>query len=199
MIVVNCEQNSPEWYQVRLGVPTASKFGEILTASGERSKSRTKYLYRLAGEIITGKMHESFQSHHFERGHEVEPLSRQYYELLNGVEVEQVGFCFKDERRLFGASPDGLVGPCGGFETKAALPHVQAERLAEGWTGAEHHRQVMGNLYVTGREWWDLVSFCPNMQPVIIRFERDDSFFEKLEKELDSFCLDLKSLVEKIK
>jgi len=55
MLIVNCEQNTPEWYEARLGIPTASGFDRIITTKGEVSKSREKYLYELAGEIVTGE------------------------------------------------------------------------------------------------------------------------------------------------
>ena len=31
MRVIDCKQSSPEWYQARAGIPTASEFGRLLT------------------------------------------------------------------------------------------------------------------------------------------------------------------------
>lgn len=198
MIISPHDQGTPEWVADRIGKPTGSCFKEILTGSGQRSKSRIKYMYRLAGERVSGEQYKGFYGKDMEMGHEREDESRKLYELVNGVTVEEVGLCYKDEQKLFGASPDGLVGDDGGFETKNAAPHVQAERLDKGWSGSEYKMQCMGNLLVTGRKWWDLVSYCRGMKPVVIRFQRDEEFLRKLEIELRLFCKELDELVKKI-
>ena len=198
MIILECEQNSPEWDAARLGTPSASCFKEIITASGAPSKSRSKYMYKLAGERVTGEKRESHYSADMALGHEREDDSRRLYELVNRVKVKQVGFCYKDEQRLYGASPDGLVCDDGGFETKNANSTLQAERLHKGWNGSEHHRQVMGCLLICDRKWWDLVSYCRGMRPVTVRFERDDAFLRTLEVEVLLFCEELSEMVEKI-
>jgi hypothetical protein len=59
--------------------------------------------------------------------------------------------------------------------------------------------QVQGNLYVCEREWWDLQSYCEGMPPLIIRFERDEAFIDKLQRELDGFCLELVSTIKRLK
>lgn len=198
MIICNHEQNSDEWIKERLGVPSASCFGKIVTASLSQSKQRQAYMYQLAGEIITGEQHKGYYGKAMERGHEREDESRGLYEIKRGVTVEQVGFCYKDESRLFGASPDGLVGDDGGFETKNAEPHIQAERIHKGWNASEHHRQVMGCLLVTGRKWWDIQSYCRGMKEVVVRFNRDEGYLANLEAEIVSFSNDLKKLVKEI-
>ena len=198
MQIIECIQGTDEWFKARLGIPSASNFNKIMTAKCEPSKQREKYLYQLAGEIITGRPHEGFKNKRMEEGNENESASRTIYEFTHGVRIEQVGFC-KTDSGLYGCSPDGLVGSDGGFETKNASPHIQAERLYKGWTGSEHHRQVHGCMLVTGRKWWDLVSNCSGMKQVVIRFERDDDFLYALDLELKKFCSDLKKIVEKIK
>lgn len=199
MIVLDCDQNSETWINGRAGIPTASCYHKIVTSTGERSKQRQGYMYQLAGERITGRPHKGFHGPAMDRGHEMEEKSRQLYEIQNHVTVQQVGLCYQDELKLYGASPDGLVGEDGGFETKDAAPHIQAERLHKGWTGMEHHRQVMGCTLVCNREWWDLVSYCQGMRPVTIRFERDEAFLTILKRELLMFCSDLEEMVKKIR
>ena len=110
MIKINCEQNTPEWDALRLGVPSASQFEKIVQSDGARSKSRDGYLYDLAGELRTGERQEKYKNSDMDRGHEREAESRQVYEFIHGVTVELVGFCFYDEKKLFGCSPDGFVG-----------------------------------------------------------------------------------------
>lgn len=199
IIIRDIEQGTPEWDQLRLGIPTSSKFGDIITSDGKHSKSRQAYLYRLAGERITGQIYKGWHGDVYDRGHEMEPEIRETYEFIKDCHVETVAFIYKDEKRRFGVSPDGImIDLKGGFEAKSAAPNVQAERLHKGWTGAEHHRQVMGCLLATGFEWWDLVSYCPGMKPVIERFYRDEEFLKILEDEINIFCDELDEIVKAI-
>ena len=69
--VFDCEQRSPEWFALRLGIPTASQFSALL-AKGKRggeSKTRRTYLLQLAGEKITGEPRDDKDSRHTRRGH----------------------------------------------------------------------------------------------------------------------------------
>jgi len=68
--IIDCVQGSPEWFQARLGIPTASCFSQVL-AKGE-GKVRATYMRRLAGEIITGQSAETFKSEAMERGNQME-------------------------------------------------------------------------------------------------------------------------------
>lgn len=198
MIILECEQNTPEWDDARLAIPTASKFKEIMTSKGIPSKSRDAYLYRLAGEKITGKKAPNkMPKGNADRGHENEQESADYYQMITGADVQKVGFCFYDELRQFGASPDRLVNDDGGFETKDALPSVQLERLHKGWTGAEHYLQCAGCMYVTGRSWWDLQSYSAGLKTITKRFERDDAFMAKMAEQIESFLYDLKIMVNR--
>jgi len=197
MLIVNCEQNTPEWYEARLGIPTASGFDRIITTKGEVSKSREKYLYELAGEIVTGEQFVGYSNGNMDRGHEREQESREYYEFINMIKMDRPGFVYFDENKEFGCSPDGLVGKDGGFETKDAAPHIHIDRLENGWSQAQYYQQVQGSLYVTGRKWWDLQSYSRGFTPLVVRFERDEDFIRKLAVEIRRFNNDLKKLVEK--
>lgn len=198
MIITEWDQGTPEWKEERLGVPSASCFKKIVNKKGERSKQRLGYMYILAGEIITGEQHKGYYGKQMELGNEREDESRSYFEITTGLDVEQVGFCYKDEKRLFGASPDGLIGNDAGFESKNAEPHLQAQRINEGWSDTDHHRQVQGCMLVTGRKLWYLVSYCRGMKQVVLEIKRDDDFIRKLEIELIIFHKDLHELVESI-
>ncbi len=189
-------QNTPEWESERLGLPTASCFGKIVTSTGKQSKSRTKYLYELAGERITGEKKPGYYGKSMEKGHERENESRLLYGIQSGVKIETVGLCYKDEKKLFGGSPDGLIGEDGIWENKNAEGHVQLERLFEGWNGSEHHRQNQGNLYITGRNYCILTSYCRGMKPINIVIERDEKFLKILEEELHYFVHDLERMVK---
>jgi len=197
MITVNCEQNSPEWFQARLGIPTASSFNKIVDSKGKRSKQREKYLYECAGEIVSGETKDSYSNGNMARGTEREDESRKTYEFIKSVEVVQIGFCYYDEFKAFGCSPDGLVGKDGMFETKDAAPHIHIERWEKEWSGSPHLQQVQGSLYVTERKWCDLVSYSRGFKPLILHIERDEPFIKALKIELKLFNEDLKSIIDK--
>ena len=197
MITSPHEQNSPEWELERMALPTASCFGKIMTNKFEPSKQRQAYIYKLAGEAITGEQQEGYQSPNFERGHEREQESADLYQMMTGVKLEAVGLCYKDELKQYGASPDRMAGEDGGFESKDAAPHVQLERLDKGWKGTEHRLQCLGCMLVTGRKWWDLQSYSRGIKRVVIRFERDEEQMRKMEAMVDEFVYDLGVFVRK--
>ena len=86
----------------------------------------------MAGESILGRKEETYQSAAMTRGIELEPEARGYYELVKGVEVEQVGLCYPDERQRYSCSPDGLIGENGLLEMKCPILHTHVEYLLKG-------------------------------------------------------------------
>ena len=79
--IINCEQNSPEWYEARRGIPTASEFAAIMSNGRGKAESLTRrtYLNKLAGEIITGEAMEQATTFHMERGKIMEAEARKLY------------------------------------------------------------------------------------------------------------------------
>lgn len=188
------EQNTPEWHEARLGCVTASRFKDVM-AKGQ-GKTRAKYLYELAGEIITGEPTESYSNSHMERGHEQEPDAREMYGFITGMTPELVGFV-KDGR--VGCSPDSLVGDDGLLEIKSKLPHLIAECIDKDRFPSEHKAQCQGALWVTGRKWIDLAVYCPGFPLFVKRAERDEDFISDLTSEVDRFLDDLDDAVAKIR
>jgi len=175
------EQGSPEWLAARLGIPSASMFAKIVTTKGIWSASADAYINQLVAERLTGEREEVFQSHHMLRGTELEPDARDLYSLISDAEVTEVGFCLHDTLSA-GCSPDGLIGEDGGLEIKCPAPSTHVEYLRGGVLPSKYKQQVMGCLWITGREWWDFVSYHPTMKPLIVRVERDEEYIAALEK-----------------
>jgi hypothetical protein len=175
------EQGSPEWLAARLGIPSASMFAKLVTTKGIWSASADAYINQLVAERLTGEREEVFQSHHMLRGTELEPDARDLYSLISDAEVTEVGFCLHDTLSA-GCSPDGLIGEDGGLEIKAPAPSTHVEYLRGGVLPSKYKQQVMGCLWITGREWWDFVSYHPTMKPLIVRVERDEEYIAALEK-----------------
>lgn len=189
-------QGTPEWLAVRRGIPTASQFGTIMAKgrSGGESKTRQTYLYKLAGELVTGDPMDSFSNHHMERGHEMEPEARQLYAFLHDAEPQQVGFITNGTK---GCSPDSLIGNDGMLEIKTKLPHLMLAVHEGGDFPSEHRAQCQGQLWVAEREWVDLVCYWPKMPPFIAREYRDDVFIKSMADAVDQFNDELAALVAK--
>jgi hypothetical protein len=196
MKIYEFEQGTPEWHEIRCGIPTASCFDQIVTTKGDPSKQRTKYMYKLAGERLAGKAEESYQNGPMLRGKELEAEARSLYQIIKDLPVKTVGFCLADG---YGASPDSLVGENGGLEIKCPIMSTHVGYLLENRMPTDYFQQVQGNLLVTGREWWDFVSYYPAIRPLIVRIERDEVFIRALKAELTNFCQNLDEIVEKLK
>ena len=193
MQIIDCDQNSEEWFEARRGIATASAFATVL-AKGE-GKTRRTYMLKLAGEIITGKPAEHFSNEHTERGHEQEPEARDLYAFETGAQLDRVGFI---RNGRVGCSPDALIGDDGGAEIKTRLAHLQAELLLKGDVPTTHTAQLQGNLWVSRRKWWDFVSYCPGMPLFVKRVFRDEAYIQRLATEIDRFNAELDDAVAQI-
>ena len=198
-IILDVAQGSPEWYSLRTGLPTASCLCKIVTSKGEPSKQAKKYMYQLAGERLLGFSPKGYQNDDMLRGSELEAEARETYEFITDAEVKQTGFCFKDEQKLYGCSCDGLIGDEGGLEIKCPSLSVGVEYLDKGKLPVAYVQQVQGCMLVTGRSWWDFLSYYPGLPPLLIRVDRDEEFIALLETALGTFCEQLDTTVERLK
>lgn len=202
--IIDCEQGTDAWFEARKGIPSASNFGTIMAngRDGGPSLTRTEYLYRLAGEIITETpAEETFKSRAMERGKEMEPQAIADYERRTGVTVRRVGLGinFSGLRRCC-ASPDAIVGFDGGLETKTMRPDKMIPLLDKGARMLPEHRwQVMGNMHVFERDVWDFKIFWPRMPDFTVRVRRDDTAIKELDNQIQIFNHELARLVEKLR
>lgn len=196
--IFDCEQGTPEWFAARMGIPTASEFATLIGVKKDAKdkKTRTTYMRKLAGEIITGQPMDSYTNAYMERGKELEDEARNAYAFMFDAEPQRVGFIRGAD---VGCSPDSLIGEDGGLEIKVALPHIQIERLEAGVLPSEHRAQVQGSLWVTGRAHWDFVSYCPGLPLLALRVPRDDGFIATIAGAVTEFNQELAALVERIR
>lgn len=197
MKIIECEQKTPEWFAARCGIPTASSFDKLITTTGKQSAQRTKYMYQLAGERVSGKSEDGFQSAAMLRGIETESEARRFYEFTSSQTITQVGFCLSDCGR-YGASPDGLVGEDGLLEIKCPTLAVHVGYLLENKPPTDYFQQTQGQLFVTGRKWSDFISYYPGLQPLVIRVTPDQAFHQLLSTELTGFCGELEQIILRI-
>jgi hypothetical protein len=197
MIVHDVEQGSPEWRRLRLGIPTASNFHRIISPKTLKlSAASHGYLCELVAERLLGEPMDADKTMFMERGSELEEQAVAYYELQRDVETTRVGFVTDDDCAV-GCSPDRLVGDDGGLEIKCPGAAQHVSNMLE--MTAHYMPQVQGTMWLTGRDWWDLLSFHPALPPVIVRIERDEEYIERLAEAVCAFNVRLDQATEQLK
>lgn len=191
LITLDCEQGSEEWLKARLGIPTATGFENIVTATGKKSSGQIKYMAELIEESILGLQDNTFRSNFMERGNQLEPLARSAYEFITGNDVIQVGGVYLDEHKEVMVSPDGLIPKLKkGLELKCPKMSTHIRYLLEGGVPGEYIVQVQANLWVTGYDTWDFVSYCPEYQKQTIYLytaKRDEVLMKAFDKLIPQF------------
>ncbi len=202
-IIKDIEQGTEEWKELRLGKVTASRFSDVMAKGkgGAASKTRKSYMYQLAAEIITGEAQEFYSNQYMEWGNANEPQARSMYEFESNCDVEQVAFIIHSDN--VGVSPDGLVGDDGLIEIKCPKTTTQIEYFLSGKVPAAYRTQIQGQMWVSGRDWCDFVSFDPRITGASgyfkVREYRDEEYIETLGEEVSKFVEELNDLLEKIK
>lgn len=197
MEIFDFEQQSPEWFAARAGIPTASEFATVMAKGkgGGESKTRRTYLLKLAGEIITGEPMDSYCNHHMERGRVMEAEARNFYAFMMDAEPQPVGFIRNGAK---GCSPDSLLGNSGVLEIKTKLPHLLIDLILKDEFPPEHKAQCQGQLWVAEREWLDLVVYWPKLPLFVKRVGRDEDYIKTLATAVDSFNDELRQMVERV-
>ena len=197
-IIETMEQLTPEWFAARLGNPGASSFNKIITSTGKPSTSSKDYMYQLAGEFVRGEAEIFEPTIHMQNGIEREAKARLSFEMETGLDVEQVGIVFTDDRRAH-CSPDGLLGDDAGYEVKCPMIKTHTKYLLSGKIPAEYVPQVQGSLYISERDKWYFHSWYDGLPSLIIEVGRDDEYIKKLADALDRFCDELAQTIENLK
>ena len=180
-------QNTPEWREARAGKITASRMADVLAfgkRDGKPLQARRDYIGDIVAELLTGEPREQVKARSLDWGHDVEAAARAAYEAETGRIVIAAGFVLHATIPYVGCSPDGLVCADGMTQIKCpANPAVHIETLRNGMPD-EHIPQVQAEMWVTGRDWSDFVSFDPRMPPNLRLYrqciERDQQYIESL-------------------
>lgn len=197
MIVYNVEQGSQDWINLRLGIPTASCFSKLLTPKTLKpSASADAYACELVAEELTGEPLDAASTGFMERGTGMESQAAAWYEFENDVEVQKVGFITNDDKTI-GCSPDDLVGDKGGLEIKCPSAGQHVQNIFN--MGIKYKLQVQGCMLITGREWWDILSYNPCIRPVSIRVVRDEECISALADVLTAFISTVREKIEYIR
>jgi putative phage-type endonuclease len=189
------DQNTDEWFSLRLGRFTTSTFKNLFAA--KTTQAYNKEINRVVFETLTGKQPESFSNDYMLRGHELEPLAREAYEAKTFNLVSNGGFFTLDE--MIGSSPDGLIGDDGLLEIKCPAFNTMIEYLLKQKLPTEYYYQVHGQMYVTGRQWCDFVAYHPDLPMMVIRIDRDETVIKEIEDVLQVSIVEVMKKIDKIK
>jgi len=185
------EQGSEDWFRARKGRLTASQMAKVITPTGKLSSQWEKLAIRLAGECVKPNEIPAFLGNiHTDRGHEMEPVARDWFAEWSGLDVRTVGFVTKDDNPVLGCSPDALIykkdKPTCGLEIKCPLIENHALYHYEGGVPEQYRAQVHGSMVVTGlREWW-FVSYNEGTEP-FTHLQTWDEYTDKVAEALDEF------------
>jgi hypothetical protein len=58
---------------------------------------------------------------------------------------------------------------------------------------AEYYPQAQGQLWVSERQWVDVLAYHPELPPALIRVQRDDDFIALLRELVEAFSFDLEA------
>lgn len=196
--LLQCHQGSDEWKNMRLGIPTASRFHRIMTSKGQTSKQKIDFMYELLEEHITQTPYFNYQSEYMKRGVLLENIARQLYEKTTNNQVYEVGGVWFQGKHKILASPDGLMPNLRkGLEIKCPKINNHIDYINKNKLPTKYILQVQGCLWLTNYQTWDFVSFCPEYkkQPFfMITVARDEYLIQQMKNHICQFSDELEQL-----
>jgi hypothetical protein len=204
-MMIDCEQGSAFWHELRRGMVTASRCADVIATikkGKEEAAARRNYRTELLVERLTGLSTEHYVTREMQWGADQEQYARAAYELEQNVLVETCGFVIHPEIQRFGCSPDGLVGSDGMIQVKCPTTATHLAWMLSESIPVEHAVQMLAELSCTGRQWNDFVSFDPrlpkHLQLYIRRFERNQGLITTLESKVIQFNAELDEVLAQL-
>lgn len=178
--VITADQRSPEWFTARLGRLTGSRAADMLaTIKTGEAAARRDLRTQLVCERLTKTLQEdAFVNAAMQRGIDLEPAAFAAYEAKAGQMAQRTGFLSHDGW-LVGCSLDGHVGDFAGIlEVKCPKSATHLRYLGGGAVPSDYLPQITHNLWVSGAQWCDFLSFDdrfpPALQTFLVRVNRAD-------------------------
>ena len=160
----NVDQNSDEWFKLRLGKITSSESAKIMAHGKGLGKSAIDYAIGLKRENQTGEHIDKYSNDNMSRGHTQEPEAIKLYEQQKEVEVKNGGIFVSG---ILADSPDGVVGE-GLLEVKSVIKSVQEKTRKRNAPDPAYKWQIQHHLLVTKKSWVDYVSYCEELNEILV-------------------------------
>jgi hypothetical protein len=207
-IIRNIAQGSPEWMALRIGKIGGSRVTDLLTEgrSGAESLTRRKYKNELIRERLTNRKLDTYKTPAMQRGIDLEPLARSWYEVHYNTFVDQVAIVLHPTIEGGQCSPDGIVEATNSLiEIKIPNPENHLDNiLTDGKQLEQYYDQVMWQLAcMPEKEFCDLISFDPDMpdhlKGFVKRIYRDDEYIKMMEDKVTLFLQEIETIVNNLK
>lgn len=189
-------QGSEAWDNQRAPIATASEFGKIFTGAEKISGQRESYMRKCA-IARKYKLPSWTGNAATDRGHELEPVARDLFSGLSGVEVTEVSF-IEHDNGLCGGSPDGLIyAPDGrlvsGLEIKCYNYDKHVGIVTKGEIPTDTKPQVHGSMWLAEVSCWQFMPYHDDAMPFDYRVIEVDQarYTDNLAGEVLKFCEEL--------
>ena len=187
------KQGSAAWFALRLGIPTASCFDQIITPTKRKLSASWKgYACRLISERLLNKPTETIEGQKWmDRGKELEPEAVQRFEVVNDIITTPVTFIKTDDESM-GCSPDRCIfgtdpdRPLKVFEAKCPAPHTHLEYHLFG-RGTDYECQIQGQMMIAEVDEAIFYSYLPDGPALTLKTPRDEDFIRDLRAALRQF------------
>lgn len=175
----------------RPGYVTASGIKDMMTGGRSKKTEFGKTAHTYAKEIALGRIGVEVPDNAYgsaiDWGNHYESFAIEAYERRRMVEVHsQQVFQRHPEHQWVGGTPDGLVGESGGMDAKCPYNitnHMM--NLLKNEQLSDYLYQFQGYMWITGRQWWDFVSYDPRYDEAlrlhVHRVERDDELIKEID------------------
>jgi hypothetical protein len=208
-IIRDVIQGSPDWMALRIGRIGGSRVSDLLTEgrSGAESLTRRKYKNEIIRERLTGLKLNTFKTPAMQRGIDLEPLARAWYEVKNNVFVDQVAIVKHPTIQDAQCSPDGIIFADKPYliEIKVPSPENHLDNILTGGKQLEqYYDQAMWQLAcMPEMEFCDLISFDPEMpdhlKGFVKRIYRDDEYIKTMEDKVILFLQEVETTITNLK
>ena len=207
-IIRNIAQGSPEWMALRVGKIGGSRISDLLTEGrgGAESLTKRKYKNELIRERLTGRKLDTYKTPAMQRGIDLEPMARAWYEVKYNTFVDQVAIVLHPTIDGGQCSPDGIVEATNSLiEIKIPNPENHLDNLLTGGKQLEqYYDQVQWQLAcMPEKEFCDLVSYDPEMpdhlQGFVKRIYRDDEYINNMQNAVIAFLSEIETIVNNLK
>ena len=208
-IIRDVIQGSEKWQALRIGKIGGSRIADLLTEgrSGGESLTRRKYKNELIRERLTLKKLDTWKSPAMQRGIDLEPLARSWYEVKHNVFVDQVAIVKHPTIQDAQCSPDGIIFADKPYliEIKVPSPENHLDNILTGGKQLEQYiDQAMWQLAcMPEMEFCDIVSFDPEMpdhlKGFVKRIYRDDEYIKTMEDKVILFLQEIETTVNNLK
>lgn len=159
MKIEHVKQGTPEWWQLKKGRVSGTRLGQLI------SGRKNRMIYDLLSETLDEFLiPDDFETEAMKFGTENEPIAREKYRKMVGMEFEEIGLMVSDFTDLHVASPDGITADHKDvLEIKCTMEGgIHIQRFFEG-PESSYMPQIINYFAISDevrRVHW--VSYCPD-------------------------------------